>query len=321
MQVIKRNGDIVTFDEKKILKAISKAGYVDDNTKQRIVSSISSIGKDTIHVEEIQDLVEMKLMNSSYKNVAKEYVRYRYKREIIRDSEGINNSILEILSSSNEYINGENSNKNPAILSTQRDYMAGEVSKDISRRLLLPEDVLEAHDKGIIHFHDMDYFAQSMHNCCLVNLEDMMQNGTVVSNTMIEKPHSFITACNIATQIMAQVASNQYGGQSESLAHLAPFVDISRKRIRKEIEEQLYHTGMSSELVDYLAPKLTEERVKSEVKQGVQIIQYQILTLMTTNGQTPFVTIWMYLGEVPEGQTRDDLAMIRRSIITEDQRY
>lgn len=310
MKVIKRNGSIVDFDRSKILKAISNAGYVEDSVKENIATYISNLDRDQISVEEIQDIVEKKLMQSSHKDVAKAYVRYRYKRELIRENEGVNNSILEIIATKNDYINGENSNKNPTILSTQRDYMAGEVSKDISRRLLVSPEVIEAHDAGIIHFHDMDYFAQTMHNCCLVNLEDMLQNGTVISGTMIEKPHSFRNACNIATQIMAQVASNQYGGQSESLAHLAPFVDIDRQRIRKEVEDSIK---------DYLSPDviddLVESRVRQEVKQGVQTIQYQIMTLMTTNGQAPFVTIWMYLNEVPEGRTRDDLAMIIEEVL------
>lgn len=310
MKVVKRDGSVVEFDGSKIIKAIASAGYVEDTVKESIANYIANLGRESISVEEIQDIVEKKLMHSSYKNVAKEYVRYRYKREMIRANEGVNNSILEIIATKNDYVNGENSNKNPTILSTQRDYMAGEVSKDISRRLLIAPEIIEAHDAGIIHFHDMDYFAQTMHNCCLVNLEDMLQNGTVISGTMIEKPHSFLTACNIATQIMAQVASNQYGGQSESLAHLAPFVDISRKRIREELQVELGDSVSSDILED-----IVENRVRAEVRQGVQIIQYQIMTLMTTNGQAPFVTIWMYLGEVPEGRTRDDLAMIIEEVL------
>ena len=315
MKVIKRNGHEVDFDGQKIIKAISKAGYVDESVKQDIADYISSLDRESIHVEEIQDLVELKLMQSPYKEVAKEYVRYRHKRELIRQNEGVNNSILELIATKNDYIKGENSNKNPTILSTQRDYMAGEVSKDISRRLLLPPEVVEAHDAGIIHFHDADYFAQTMHNCCLVNLEDMLQNGTVISNNMIEKPHSFITACNIATQIMAQVASNQYGGQSESLAHLAPFVDITRQKIRQEVADELKDFLTHDMVREGLIDTITEKRVRAEIRQGVQTIQYQIMTLMTTNGQTPFVTIWMYLGEVPEGRTRDDLAMIIEEVL------
>ena len=326
MKVIKRDGRFVDFDKSKIINAISKAGNVPTEVKESIADHISRHGAVTkngdLHVEEIQDLVEDNLILSGYHQVAKDYVRYRYKRELIRNSEGINNSILEIVAARNEYVNGENSNKNPKILATQRDYMAGEVSKDISRRLLLPDDVIEAHDAGIIHFHDMDYFAQNMHNCCLVNLEDMLQNGTVISGTMIEKPHSFRNACNIATQIMAQVASNQYGGQSNSLAHLAPFVDIDRQRIRAEVENDFSSMNMEFESeteYERIVSSITEKRVRNEIKQGVQTIQYQILTLMTTNGQTPFVTIWMYLGEVPEGRTRDDLAMIIEEVLT--QRY
>lgn len=318
MRVQKRNGKIVQFNKNKIIDAISKAGYVEPDVKNEIASYVESQQEimEIISVEEIQDLVEKQLM-STHPEVAKEYVRYRYKREMIRETEQVNNSIMEIIASENEYVNGENSNKNPKVLSTQRDYMAGEVSKDISRRLLLPPDIVEAHDAGIIHFHDTDYFAQHMHNCCLVDLEDMLQNGTVISDTLIEKPHSFITACNVATQIMAQVASNQYGGQSESLAHLAPFVDVSRQNIKKDILETIDEIKIlkvlsrvfkktTSKIID----NITEHSVRKEIKHGVQTIQYQINTLMTTNGQTPFVTIWMYLNEVPEGRTRDDLAMI-----------
>ena len=317
MKVIKRNGSRVEFDPMKIIRAITSAGYVPTDLKTNIAEYISNLNREEINVEEIQDIVERKLMASSYKDVAKEYVRYRYKRELIRKNEGVNNSILEIIAAKNDYVNGENSNKNPTILSTQRDYMAGEISKDISRRLLLPPEVVEAHDAGIIHFHDMDYFAQNMHNCCLVNLEDMLQNGTVISNNLIEKPHSFLTACNIATQIMAQVASNQYGGQSESLAHLAPFVDISRQKIRQDVTEELKDVDAPNK--EQLIEEITEKRVRAEIRQGVQTIQYQIMTLMTTNGQTPFVTIWMYLGEVPAGRTRDDLALIIEEVL--NQRY
>lgn len=320
MKVIKRNGKSVKFNKSKIIRAISKAGFVDNDTKEEIASFVESLNKD-INVEEIQDIVETKLMEK-YPEVAREYVRYRYKRELIRQREGVNNSVLELIATKNDSLNEENSNKNPVILSTQRDYMAGEVSKDISRNLLIPSDILEAHDNGIIHFHDMDYFAQNMHNCCLVNLEDMLQNGTVISGTMIEKPHSFRNACNIATQIMAQVASNQYGGQSESLSALAPFVDIDRQRIRAELEDEMSMMNVDAEdesYYDNMIDKITEKRVRAEIKQGVQTIQYQIMTLMTTNGQAPFVTIFMYLNEVPEGQTRDDLAMIIEEVLL--QRY
>lgn len=348
-QVKKRDGRMVDFNAQKIVDAISKAGFVTDAVKSTIAAEIHRLEQSEITVEDIQDLVEKALMASDYKGVAKEYVRYRYKRELIREHEKLNDSILDIVAGKNEYVNGENSNKNPIIASTQRDYMAGEVSKDITQRLLLPAYIWEAHENGIIHFHDADYFAQQIHNCCLVNLEDMLQNGTVISNTLVEKPHSFSTACNIATQIMAQIASNQYGGQSETLSHLAPFVDVSRRKIRKEvIEEQelLYKDIDESTWVKprkVLGKKLSKEkeafykdkerllkfvdswdveqiverRVRDEVKKGVQTIQYQILTLMTTNGQTPFVTIFMYLGEVAEGQLRDDLAMIIEEVIAQ----
>lgn len=323
MIVVKRDGRKVPFEQRKIVNAISKAGFVPDEVKWKIAEEIANVNNDEITIEEIQDLVEKKLMATSYKSVAKEYVRYRYRRELIRENSALNNNILEIVSHKNEYVNGENSNKNPTILSTQRDYMAGEVSKEITANLLLPPEIEKAHEEGIIHFHDADYFAQTMHNCCLVNLEDMLQNGTVISNTLIEKPHSFSTACNIATQIMAQIASNQYGGQSESLAHLAPFVDVSRQKYRQEVHMEFYDMIQNDELEvmpsQETINRIAEKRVKAEVKRGVQTIQYQINTLMTTNGQTPFVTIWMYLGEVPAGQTRDDLAMIIEEVIR--QRY
>ena len=319
-QVKKRDGRMVDFNPQKIEDAISRAGFVTDDVKHKIATDIQSMEQTEITVEDIQDLVEKALMASDYKDVAKEYVRYRYRRELIRENERLNNSILEIVAGTNEYINGENSNKNPIIASTQRDYMAGEVSKDITQRLLLPTSLWEAHEAGILHFHDSDYFAQKIHNCCLVNLEDMLQNGTVISNTLVERPHSFSTACNIATQIMAQIASNQYGGQSETLSHLAPFVDVSRQKIRKEVMLELSSTKeLLGEKWQELVNEITERRVRDEVKKGVQTIQYQILTLMTTNGQTPFVTIFMYLGEVAEGQLRDDLAMIIEEVII--QRY
>lgn len=323
MQVVKRDGRVEPFNEQKIVDAISKAGFVPEDLRVQIASEIKQDSSEQISVEEIQDEVERKLMATSYKSVAKEYVRYRYRRELIRENEKLNSSVLEIVANKNEYINGENSNKNPTILSTQRDYMAGEISKDITKRLLLPPEIVKAHEEGIIHFHDADYFAQTMHNCCLVNLEDMLQNGTVISNTLIEKPHSFATACNIATQIMAQVASNQYGGQSESLAHLAPFVDVSRQNIRQEVLnefKQLKVEGVIEELPELdVIYKIAEKRLRKEVRGGVQTIQYQIMTLMTTNGQTPFVTIFMYLGEVDDPQTKDDLAMIIEEVLK--QRY
>lgn len=321
--VKKRDGVLVPFEKQKIINAISKAGYVKDEVKEKIANEIANSNKEEISVEEIQDLVEKKLMATSYKDVAKEYVRYRFKRELIRDSEGINNSVLDILNLKNQNIKEENSNKNPVILSTQRDYMAGEVSKDLTMRLLLPDDIVKAHKEGIIHFHDADYFSQKMYNCCLTNLEDMLQNGTVINGTLIERPHSFSTACNIATQVMAQIASNQYGGQSETLSHLAPFVDVSRQKLRSEIREE-FETLLKDKVIeqmpnDDVINNLAEKRLKDEIKRGVQTIQYQINTLMTSNGQTPFVTIFMYLGEVAEGRLRDGLALIIEEVVR--QRY
>ena len=261
-----------------------------------------------VSVEEIQDLVEDQIMATGAFELAKRYVRYRYKRSLVRKANTTDNRILSLIECNNEDVKQENSNKNPAVNSVQRDYMAGEVSRDLTQRMLLPEDIVEADKEGIIHFHDSDYYAQHMHNCDLVNLEDMLQNGTVISGTMIEKPHSFSTACNIATQIIAQVASNQYGGQSISLAHLAPFVQVSRDKIRAEVLQEMEMVG-----IDY--PKqvlndIVEGRLKKEIIKGVQTIEYQVITLMTTNGQAPFITVFMYLDEVPEGQTRDDLAAI-----------
>ena len=321
--VKKRDGVLVPFEKQKIINAISKAGYVKDEVKEKIANEIANSNKEEISVEEIQDLVEKKLMATSYKDVAKEYVRYRFKRELIRDSEGINNSVLDILNLKNQNIKEENSNKNPVVLSTQRDYMAGEVSKDLTMRLLLPDDIVKAHKEGIIHFHDADYFSQKMYNCALINLDDMLQNGTVINGTLIEKPHSFSTACNIATQVMAQVASNQYGGQSETLSHLAPFVDVSRQKLRSEIREE-FEILLKDKVIeqipnDDVINALAEKRLKDEIKRGVQTIQYQINTLMTSNGQTPFVTIFMYLGEVAEGRLRDDLALIIEEVVK--QRY
>lgn len=321
--VQKRDGRKVPFEKQKIINAISKAGFVKNEIKEKIATEIANLNKNLITIEEIQDLVEKKLMATSYKNVAKEYVRYRFKRELIRNSEGTNNSVLEILNLKNQNIKEENSNKNPVVLSTQRDYMAGEVSKDLTMRLLLPDDIVKAHKEGIIHFHDADYFSQKMYNCALINLDDMLQNGTVINGTLIEKPHSFSTACNIATQVMAQVASNQYGGQSETLSHLAPFVDVSRQKLRNEIREEfntLFKNGVIENVPeDNVINELAERRLKDEIKRGVQTIQYQINTLMTSNGQTPFVTIFMYLGEVAEGRLRDDLALIIEEVVR--QRY
>ena len=325
MNIIKRNGTEEVFDPKKILKALNKANEaVDDKTLQLSDLEMQSIALDvknrvehsisTVSVEDIQDMVENGIMRYAKFDVARKYITYRYTRSLIRKSNSTDEQILSLLERNNEEVKQENSNKNPIINSVQRDYMAGEVSKDLTKRVLLPSDIMEAHEQGIIHFHDADYFAQHMHNCDLVNMEDMLQNGTVISGTKIEKPHSFATACNIATQIVAQVASNQYGGQSVSLAHLAPFVDVSRKKIRAEVKNELrniVHIKESSEMVD----EITEARLKKEIKAGIQTIQYQLVTLMTTNGQTPFVTLFMYLNELPDGQTKDDLVMIIEEVL------
>ena len=318
MNVIKRSGEEVGFDARKIENAISKANKATDVHKQisdemihsiaeRVVTKCNKV-KRSISVEEIQDMVENELMEEKAFTVAHNYITYRYERALVRRANTTDQKILSLLGRNNEEVKQENSNKNPTVNSTQRDYMAGEVSKDITRRFLLPQDIMEAHEKGIIHFHDADYFAQPMYNCCLVNLEDMLQNGTVITGTEIEKPHSFATACNIATQIIAQVASNQYGGQTITLSHLAPFVDISRQKHRKSVKAEMELAGI--ELDEERINKVAERRVRKEIQDGVQTIQYQIITLMTTNGQAPFVTVFMYLDEVPEGQTREDLAII-----------
>lgn len=285
-QVLKRDGTVIPFSKIKIIQAISKAGFVEESIKNKIADEIESSipNNGTISVESIQDMVEKKLMSTAHKDVAREYIRYRYKRELLRGNNQLHRNILEIVEHKNEYVNGENSNKNPQLLSTQRDYMAGEVSKDLAYKMLLPDDIVQAHKAGIIHMHDLDYIAQKMHNCCLINLEDMLQNGTVISKTLIEKPHSFHTACNIATQIMAQVASNQYGGQSVTLSHLAPFVDVSRQKIREQMEMELHWMGVEDDVDETIFSRIVERRVRDEVKKGVQTIQYQILTLMTTNG-------------------------------------
>ena len=321
--VIKRNGEEVAFDLEKIINAIKGANKdvdklhrmneyqimaVADNVAKKIEESTHAV-----NVEDIQDMVETGIMELRGYEVAQKYVRYRYKRELMRKTNTTDNGILALLDHMNEEVNQENSNKNPVINSTQRDYMAGEVSKDLSRRVLLPEEVVRAHEAGIIHFHDSDYFAQKEHNCDLINLQDMLQNGTVISETMIEKPHSFFTACNVTTQIVAQVASNQYGGQSFTLAHLAPFVDISRKKIRRNVIAEREECGES--LDETIINKVTERRLREEVKSGIQTIQYQLITLMTCNGQAPFVTMFMYLDEVEEGRTRDDLAMIIEEVM------
>ena len=322
-KVIKRNGEEVGFDLEKIENAIRAANEEVDNIYKLNEFQVRAIADDiagqvkksthAIHVEDIQDMVETGIMGMRGYEVAQKYVRYRYKRELARKSNTTDNGILALIDNINEEVNQENSNKNPVINSTQRDYMAGEVSKDLSKRVLLPEEVVEAHEQGIIHFHDSDYFAQKEHNCDLINLEDMLQNGTVISETMIEKPHSFFTACNVTTQIVAQVASNQYGGQSFTLAHLAPFVDISRKKIPNIVISERKACGES--LDEAIIDKLTDCRLREEVKSGIQTIQYQLITLMTCNGQAPFVTVFMYLDEVEDGQTRQDLALIIEEVL------
>lgn len=323
MKIIKRSGAEETFDIDKITAAVTKANNETETINRmsaeqvhEIADNIMQICIDTkraLNVEEIQDLVEDQIMEKHAFSVARKYITYRYKRALVRKSNSTDKQIMSLLECQNEEVLQENSNKNPTVNSVQRDYMAGEVSKDITKRFLLTEDIVRAHEQGIIHFHDSDYFAQHMHNCCLVNLEDMLQNGTVISETMIDTPKSFSTACNIATQSIAQIASSQYGGQSISLAHLAPFVDVSRQKFRRQVEEEFKKAGINytKEQVD----EVSELRVKDEIKRGVQMIQYQVITLMTTNGQAPFVTIFMYLNEVPEGRLREDLAMITEEIL------
>ena len=315
--VTKRDGHVVEFNLYKIISAIEKANNsVDEKyrlTQSAIIAISRSVSKkcskhESISVEEIQDTVECALMKYGAYNVAKNYVKYRYTRSLIRQSNTTDESILKLVNLNNQDANDENSNKNPIINSTQRDYIAGYVSRDITDRILLPKEISEAHKKGIIHFHDSDYFINHSHNCELVNLEDMLQNGTVISGTMIEKPHSFSTACNITTQIIAQVASNQYGGQSISLTHLAPFVDVSRKKIRQDVINELNDNKF--EYTDHQVDSITESRLKSEVRKGIQTIQYQVVTLLTTNGQTPFITVYMYLGEAKDEQIKSDLALI-----------
>ena len=327
MNIIKRNGTEVVFEAQKITNAVTKANNsVGENSRltaeqiQKITDSVTETCKSMGHapaVEEIQDLVERQIMAQGAFDVAKNYITYRYTRSLVRRSNTTDQKILSLIECCNEEVKQENSNKNPVVNSTQRDYMAGEVSRDITERLLLPSDIVEAHKEGIIHFHDSDYFAQHMHNCDLVNLEDMLQNGTVISGTLIERPHRFSTACNITTQIIAQVASNQYGGQSISLTHLAPFVDVSRKEIRKKLERDLADVGLKvgPEQIDILV----EKQLRDEIRSGVQTIQYQILTLLTTNGQTPFVTVYMYLNEARSEQEKKDLAVIIQETL--EQRY
>ena len=327
MKIIKRNGSEMPFDSSKIYSAISRANAqvadVDRISQEEIQTITDQVTEYCVQldrapgVEEVQDRVEHELMAHGAFVLAKCYITYRYTRALVRQSNTTDDKILSLIECSNEEAKQENANKNPVINSTQRDYMAGEVSKDLTERLLLPNDIVQAHKEGIIHFHDMDYYAQHMHNCDLVNLEDMLQNGTVITGTMIEKPHSFSTACNIATQIIAQVASNQYGGQSISLAHLAPFVQVSREKIRRELENEF--ADFKVEMDEKTLGKLVDRQLRNEIKRGVQTIQYQVVTLLTTNGQAPFVTVYMYLGEAKNEQERDDLAMIIEEVLR--QRY
>ncbi len=327
MKIIKRSGEEVAFDRSKITAAISRANEEAGAKKELTDRQIEYIGlviEDycaeigrALSVEEIQELVETHIILQGAPETAKRYIRYRYTRNLLRESNTTDNQIMALIECNNEEVKQENANKNPTVNSVQRDYMAGEVSRDLTRRLLLPQDIVEAHNEGIIHFHDMDYYAQHMHNCDLVNLEDMLQNGTVISGTMIEKPHSFSTACNIATQIIAQVASNQYGGQSISLTHLAPFVDVSRKKIRAQIEETILSCGGS--LDEEVISANVEKRLREEIRKGVQTIQYQVVTLMTTNGQAPFITVFLYLGEARNEQEKKDLAVIIEETL--EQRY
>ncbi|MCR5770589.1 MAG: anaerobic ribonucleoside-triphosphate reductase [Butyrivibrio sp.] len=318
MKIIKRSGEEVIFDGGKIIAAIKKANLTVTEDKRLSDEDIIRIERDVeakcnnltraANVEEIQDLVENALMDAGNKDVARKYITYRYQHALMRKSNTTDDKIMSLIECNNEEVKQENSNKNPTVNSVQRDYMAGEVSRDITRRFLLPPEVVKAHEEGIIHFHDSDYFAQHMHNCCLVNLDDMLQNGTVISETLIEPPKSFSTACNIATQAIAQIASSQYGGQSITLSHLVPFVDVSRQKFRKQVRMELEQAGIDT--TEEKINEIAEMRVRKEIKDGVQEIQYQVITLMTTNGQAPFITVFMYLDEVPEGQLRDDLAAV-----------
>ncbi len=327
MKIIKRSGAEVTFDPNKIIVAVTKANQsvvpshrMTEVQIKRIAEDVESAAANinrSLSVEEIQDMVEDQIMNQRAFDVARRYITYRYNRALVRKSNTTDEQILSLIECNNEEVKQENSNKNPTVNSVQRDYMAGEVSKDITRRILLPGDIVDAHDRGLIHFHDADYFAQHMHNCDLVNLEDMLQNGTVISGTSIERPHSFSTACNIATQIIAQVASCQYGGQSISLTHLAPFVDISRKKIYSEVTEEFKSSGLN--ISEEKIAEITEKRLLKEIARGVQTIQYQVVTLMTTNGQAPFVTVFMYLNEAKDEQEKADLALIIEEVLK--QRY
>ena len=318
MKIIKRNGSEADFDISKIMVAISKANdTVDESIRmthmqiqriaQSVVLSCEQLGRSP-SVEEVQDMVEKQIMAHGAFEVAKSYITYRYTRTLVRQSNTTDDKILSLIECNNEEAKQENSNKNPVVNSTQRDYMAGEVSRDITNRILLPKEIVDAHNEGIIHFHDTDYFAQHMHNCDLVNLEDMLQNGTVITGTLIERPHSFSTACNIATQIIAQVASNQYGGQSISLAHLAPFVDVSRQKIRRQVEAEISEIG--ADVSEEIVSNIVEKRLREEIRRGVQTIQYQVVTLLTTNGQAPFVTVFLYLGEAKNEQEKKDLALV-----------
>ena len=327
MKIIKRNGSEVIFDITKIIMAITKANDTVEEADrmtpvqiQRIAQSVELQCQKMNRaptVEEIQDMVEHQIMAHGAFEVAKSYITYRYTRSLVRKSNTTDDKILTLIECNNEEAKQENSNKNPVVNSTQRDYMAGEVSRDITSRILLPKDIVDAHNEGIIHFHDTDYYAQHMHNCDLVNLEDMLQNGTVITGTLIEKPHSFATACNIATQIVAQVASNQYGGQSISLTHLAPFVEVSRQKLRENVREEL--SGIGGDFTDEQINAIAEKRLREEIRRGVQTIQYQVVTLLTTNGQAPFVTVFMYLGEARSERERDDLALIIEEVLL--QRY
>lgn len=326
MKIIKRSGKEVAFDSEKITSAIKRAdGEVEEKDLKLTEEEILGIAKKVystcksmsraLNVEEIQDLVENELMHTGKVYVARKYITYRYKRELVRQANTTDSQILSLIECDNEEVKQENSNKNPTVNSVQRDYMAGEVSKDISKRFLLPADVIKAHEEGLIHFHDMDYFAQHMYNCCLANLEDMLQNGTVISETMIERPHSFATACNIATQVIAQIASNQYGGQSITVSHLVPFVDVSRQKFRKEVTKEFMTACLDIDMEKI--NKIAEMRVREEIKRGVQVMQYQVITLMTTNGQAPFITMFMYLNEMDEGQQKDDLAMVIEEVLNQ----
>ncbi|MBR4081733.1 MAG: anaerobic ribonucleoside-triphosphate reductase, partial [Clostridia bacterium] len=326
MKVIKRNGSEVEFDVSKIIVAMKKAndaGLRQELTEEQIREAAEFIAfkcermNRAVSVEEIQDMVENQIMACGAFDVAKGYIQYRYTRSLVRKANTTDDRILTLIECNNEEVLQENANKDPVVNSVQRDYMAGEVSRDITRRLLLPKEVVDADKEGIIHFHDSDYYAQHMHNCDLVNLDDMLQNGTVISETLIEKPHSFSTACNIATQIIAQVASNQYGGQSISLTHLAPFVNVSRMKIRKEVQGEMKMLGIDPD--ESVISQIVEKRLRSEINKGVQTIQYQVITLMTTNGQAPFVTVFMYLNEAKSEQEKEDLALIIEETLA--QRY